>query len=130
MFDLVADIERYPDFVPGYVRARVIDRRDETLLVDQIVGLMGVHYGFRSVATLGRPERLRVRSSDRPFRHLEIDWRFTPRSSDRAHVELVLRYELRRGMVRRLGGLWLQPMARRILQAFLDRARAVYGPVD
>jgi coenzyme Q-binding protein COQ10 len=75
MFDLAADIERYPQFLRGWISARIIRRRPDGCDVDQVLGLGPVRLRFTSRATFARPDRIEVSSSEAPFRHFSLVWR-------------------------------------------------------
>jgi coenzyme Q-binding protein COQ10 len=122
LFDLVADIERYPEFVPGYVSARIRSRQGMRLVVDQQLGLAGFQRGFTSVATLERPHRITIRSSQAPFRHLDIDWRFRGRNRG-CEVSIRISYEFSVPVLGTLARSWLEQMPSRILRAFEARAK-------
>ena len=78
LFDLVADVERYPDFVPWVVAARVYGRRDSTLLVEMTMGTSFLHKRFTATALLDRPHRVDVNSHDPAFERFEHIWTFEP----------------------------------------------------
>lgn len=122
LFDLVADIERYPEFVPGYLSARIKSRQGGRLVVDQQLGLVGFRRGFTSVATLERPDRITIRSSETPFRHLDIDWLF--RGRDRGcEVSIRVSYEFSVPLLSTVARPWLEQLPDRILRAFEGRAK-------
>ncbi len=76
LFELVLDIESYPEFVPGWRAVRVLERGADWLRVEQRIGLGPVRMRFESQATFERPRSIRIESSSRPFRRLCIEWRF------------------------------------------------------
>lgn len=76
VFDLVADVESYPEFLPGWREARIIERKGDILHVEQVLGAMGLTFRFRTRATLKRPDSIRIETRDHPFRYLEQFWRF------------------------------------------------------
>lgn len=77
VFDLVLDIERYPEFVPGWREVRVLERGQHWLRVEQRIGTGLIRLRFVSLASFERPHRIGIESARFPFRHLQIDWRFT-----------------------------------------------------
>ncbi len=122
MFDLVADIERYPEFVPGYVFAKVRRREDDTLYVDQTVRIGGMSQEFSSVASTVRPERISIRSAHRAFRYLQIDWYFMPVAGNGCLVKFRVEYEFRLRFFEALFGRWMNNMANAIMTSFQRRA--------
>lgn len=126
MFDFVVNVERYPEFLPGYLWAGIRGRSGDTLYVDQAVGFRGIRWRFGSVATINRPERITIRSMDSPFRCLEIDWRFTTLPAG-CHVAFRLTYEFNSRILDTVIGGWFDAIAERIVTAFLEQAHRVYG---
>lgn len=126
MFDLVADIERYPQFVPGYCEATVLAREGDRLRARQRVGFGVVSATFESDAELERPHRIRVRSRDRPFDRLAIDWDFA-QDGGGCCVQLHAEFHLADGLTARALAPWLDALALRLADAFVRRARVLYG---
>lgn len=125
LFDLVLDIERYPEFVPGYSRARILYRDGATLEVEQQVGLGPAAFRFRSRAECVALESISIRALDGPFRRLDVIWRFLPLEGG-CRVTAETHYELAPLLVPLLqGGLAL--LAPRLLDAFARRAAELFG---
>ncbi len=127
MFDLVADIERYHEFLPVWTHARITQRQGDFLTVMQGIDLGFTRLDFESRAELHRPERLQVRSSAGPFRDLLIDWRFTPVPDDGCVVRLAVSLEMRSSLLELASGRVLDLMTRDILRRFQARAEQLYG---
>ena len=126
VFALVADIERYPDFVPGYRASRILGQRERRLQVEQVVGLGGLQFRFRSQAELDPPQAIRVHSADFPFRELAIGWVFEP-AGEGCRVTFRLTYRLLVPGFTRPTGFLLRSAASETLRAFQERAGQVYG---
>ena len=132
MFDLVADVERYPEFVPLCERLVIRDRREkdgrEVLTADMAVGFKAVHETFTSRVLLDR-ENLTIRATyiDGPFRHLDNVWRFEPTAPDRSDVHFAIDYEFKSRMLAMLMGSQFDRAFRRFTAAFEARADALYG---
>ena len=78
LFDLIADVERYPEFLPWWHAARVRRRDGNAEHVEQLVGPAIARFRFASTTVLERPVHIHTTSNERPFRHLEIHWTFVP----------------------------------------------------
>jgi ribosome-associated toxin RatA of RatAB toxin-antitoxin module len=78
VFDLAADVERYPEFLPGWISARILQRESNRLYVEQVLGIGPVRLRFDSRTVLYRPERIEVTSSQPPFRYYSLTWLFVP----------------------------------------------------
>ena len=137
MFDLVADVERYPEFVPLCTGLKVRRRhRDlsgrETLITDMSVGYGAIREHFTSRVTLDRPRRkILVEYIDGPFSHLQNIWTFRPEgeaaTSRACRVEFFIDYEFKSGMLSHLMGAMFDNAFHKFADAFLARADVVYG---
>lgn len=78
LFAVVADIERYPEFVPGCVAARIVARRPAVWTVDNVFGFGPVRVRFSTIAELNPPASLTISSKDGPWRTLKVQWLFYP----------------------------------------------------
>lgn len=126
MFDLVADVERYPEFVPGYQEVRIREDAGDRLLVDQQVRFGPTPARFSSVATLERPSRIFIRSTDSPFADLEVDWRFLDHDEG-CRIDFRAGYAVTAPLFNGMLERWFAEHSDRILAAFIERARSVYG---
>jgi coenzyme Q-binding protein COQ10 len=133
MFDLVADVERYPEFVP-LCRELKIRRREskgegtEVLVADMTVSYKLVRESFRSRVTLDRPKlQILVEYLEGPFSHLENRWTFVPTGPESCEVEFFIDYEFRSRMLGMLMGAMFDTAFRRFAAAFEQRADEIYG---
>lgn len=124
LFDLVLDIERYPEFVPGYHQARIVARQPQQLKVFQELGLAGVHFHFHTTTEFNRPERIRIHTREAPFRTMQIDWRFQALAEDQCAVSFAMQYALRLGIPLPGAGWVFKRMATATVDAFVQRAPA------
>jgi coenzyme Q-binding protein COQ10 len=139
MFDLVADIERYPEFVPLCRAMRVIRRTQlsdrEIIVAEMQVAYKLIRETFTSRVTLIRGERtILVEYLDGPFRRMENRWTFRPAGGEesvtpqRCEVEFFISYEFRSRTLGLLMGAVFDSAFRRFACAFESRADAVFGP--
>ena len=127
MFDLAADIERYPEFLPHWPRATIRSRERDVLHVLQEIDL-GLHcFRFESRAVLRRPSHLHIDSISGPFRRLSIDWRFTPGGEGSCTVDLTVEMDMRSVLLEALAGKLMDRLTRDVLGRFRDRAAVLYG---
>ena len=133
MFDLVADVERYPEFVPLCRELRVRERSTaasgaEVVVADMTVAYKFVRESFRSRVTLDRPNlRILVEYLEGPFSHLENRWSFRPTGEKSCEVEFFIAYEFRSRALALLMGSMFDLAFRRFAAAFERRADSVYG---
>jgi len=132
MFTLVADVERYPEFVPLCRAMRVIRRIEEPEGVDIVVAEMTIAYKmirerFTSRVTLDRPNlQILVEYLDGPFSHMENRWEFHPRGDHACDIEFFISYEFRSRTLGLLMGAMFDTAFRRFASAFERRADQVY----
>jgi len=127
MFDLVADIDRYPEFLPWCVGARVRNKTEERLLSDLTIGFGPFRESFTSRVTLDRPGRIGVAYENGPFRYLTNQWKFDPEAGQ-CRVGFHVDFEFRSRLLDMAIGAVFHEAVRRMVHAFLGRARSVYGP--
>jgi coenzyme Q-binding protein COQ10 len=133
MFDLVADVERYPEFVPLCRALRVRERIPEhegieVVLADMTVAYKLISESFTSRVTLDRPNlQISVEYLKGPFRRLENRWSFRPIAERACEVEFFISYEFRSRMLAMVMGSVFDLAFRRFSAAFERRADLVYG---
>jgi coenzyme Q-binding protein COQ10 len=133
MFDLVADVESYPQFVPlcrdMKVRRRVV-RADgaEVLVAEMTVAYKLISETFTSRVTLDRSHlQIMVEYLDGPFSHMENRWRFAPNGEHACEVEFYISYEFKSRALGFLMGTMFDTAFRRFATAFERRADVVYS---
>src|SRR5437879_7671115 len=133
MFDLVADVERYPEFVPLCRSLKIRQRTPmpdgtEIVVVDMTVSFKLVREAFTSRVTLDRPNlKILVEYLQGPFSNLENRWSFEPKSDDTCAVGFFLAYEFKSRMLAMLMGAMFDTAFQRFAAAFEKRADAIYG---
>jgi coenzyme Q-binding protein COQ10 len=133
MFDLVADVEHYPQFVPLCqaltVRRRTKDAADRDVIVaDMTVAYKMVHETFTSRVTLDRAKlEILVEYLEGPFRTMNNRWSFRPAGEQACEVEFFITYEFRSRTLGLLMGGVFEAAFRRFSAAFEKRADQVYG---
>ena len=136
MFDLVADMERYPEFVPLCQSMRVRKRTTggegiETAVAEMTVAYKVIHETFTTRVTLDRPNlQILVEYLDGPFSRMENRWDFHPVGEQLCEVEFFISYEFKSRMFAMLMGAMFETAFRRFSHAFERRADQVYGRVS
>jgi len=125
LYRVVADVERYSEFLPGWRSVRVIQRDTDLLQVEQEIGLGPMSIRFRSSARAHPPTGLSIHSDDGPFKHLLIQWRVEPVDDTRTEVELDIEATARGGLVAPLIESNLQRTAHELIPLFVQRARDI-----
>ena len=133
MFDLVADVERYPEFVPLCRALKIRERTPkpdgtEIVIADMTVAFNLVRESFTSQVTLDRPNlKILVQYLKGPFSNLENRWTFEPKSETECEVGFYIAYEFKSRMLAALMGAMFDAAFQRFAAAFEKRADAVYG---
>src|SRR5580704_15855407 len=133
MFDLVADVERYPEFVPLCRSLKIRQRTPgpdgtEIVIADMTVAFKLVREAFTSRVTLDRPNlKILVEYLQGPFSNLENRWTFEPKSENACDVGFYLAYEFKSRMLAILMGTMFDAAFQRFAAAFEKRADMIYG---
>ena len=128
MFNLVADVARYPEFLPWCMGARIREQREDMLLADLMIGFKMVREKFTSKVWLHRAERrIDVEYINGPFRQLQNHWTFLDEPGGGCRVEFFLEFEFSSAMLQKLIGVLFHEAVRRMVAAFETRAKQLYG---
>lgn len=126
LFDMVADVRRYPEFLPWCVGARIVSQTDAELVADLTIGFKLFRETFRSQVTLERPHHVHVRYLTGPFRYLNNHWRFTPVPGG-TEVDFFVDFEFKSRLLQAVIGTVFNEAVRLMVRAFERRARVLYG---
>ena len=127
LFDLVADVGKYPQFLPWCAGAVVRSRSETEMVADMTIGFGPFRETFTSRVTLERPQRVKVRYENGPFRYLNNQWDFLPHPNG-CEVDFFVDFEFRSRILQAAIGVVFNEAVRRMVGAFNKRAREVYGP--
>jgi coenzyme Q-binding protein COQ10 len=133
MFDLVADVERYPEFVPLCQSMKIRHRTPkpdgtEMVVAEMVVSFKLVRETFTSQVTLDRPNlKILVEYLEGPFSTLENRWTFEPNGDQACDVGFFIQYEFKSRMLGLLMGTMFDTAFSRLSAAFEKRADQVYG---
>jgi coenzyme Q-binding protein COQ10 len=129
LFDLAADVERYPEFLRGWIAAPIRKREANVYYTDQTLGLGPIRLRFASKTTLDRPKRIEVTSKDPPFQRFWLCWRFDPQPGMSCLVRLAVEIELRSRLLGRIADQALPSLIMDTIAAFEMRAARLYVPL-
>lgn len=131
MFDLVADVARYPEFLPWVVATRIKSDTETEMVADMLVGFGAIREKFTSRVTKDRPNLITVHYIDGPLQDLDNRWLFRPLGAGSCEIDFCVDFSFRNRMFEALAGQYFDRAFRRMHQAFEDRAREVYrSPSD
>lgn len=127
LFTLVADVERYPEFLPWCVATRIRKREGENAFVsDMVIGYKMFHERFTSRVELEPPRRINVYYSEGPFRYLNNHWLFEPNPPG-CVIDFYVDFEFRSRLLQRAIEIVFNEAVRRMVDAFEKRATQLYG---
>ena len=127
MFELVADVGKYPEFLPWCVAARVTRRDSEKIFAELVIGYKMFRERFTSTVTLDRPGRIDVAYFEGPFKYLNNHWIFRPLADGGTEIDFFVDFEFRSRFLQRVIGLVFNEAVRIMVRAFEKRADAVHG---
>ena len=104
LFDAVVDVERYPDFLPWVIAARIRRHQDQTLWVDMTIGMRFHRRRFSAKALLDRPHRINISSHDPMFEWFEQKWTFQPATEGGTYIEYQVDFKFRSRLLQTLIG--------------------------
>lgn len=122
LFDIVADVERYPEFLPLVSAARIVTRHGNTYETEQSLALGLLTHRFRTRTELDRPHTITVLSEDRSFSRFDIRWEFSPVDDTHCQVAFSLDCEVRMLLLKPVIQMLIMPMATTMVFAFERRA--------
>ena len=127
MFDLVADVARYPEFIPWVVATRIKSDSESEMVADMLIGFNALREKFTSRVTKHRPDSLTVHYIDGPMRDLDNRWLFRPLGPNDCEVDFCVEFTFRNALFERLAGQYFERAFRKMVAAFEKRAEELYG---
>ncbi|GMM90085.1 ubiquinone-binding protein [Vibrio fortis] len=126
MFDLVNDVARYPEFLPGCSGSRVIESSDSAMVASVDVSKAGISKTFTTSNRLAEGAEILMELVDGPFKKLQGGWYFTPLDDQACKVELKLEFEFSSRMIEMAFGKIFNELTSNMVNAFTQRAKQVY----
>ena len=123
LFDLAADVERYPEFLKWWIAARILRRNANVYFTEQTLGRGPIRLNFVSKTVLYRPERIVVTADEPSFRRFELAWFFEPVPDAGCRVTVEASVTLRASLLQRVVDRVLPPALADIVASFEARAR-------
>lgn len=127
MFDLVADIRSYPEFLPWVAAVRVREQGDTYMVADMSVGFRSLRETFTSRVQLDRPNHIDVDYVSGPLKHLRNDWHFDAAENGHTLLRFAVDFEFRSRIFEKLAGAFFHEAFKRMVASFEGRARKIYG---
>lgn len=127
MFDLVADVGRYAEFLPWVVATRIKSDSETTMVADMLVGFNALREKFTSRVEKRRPDYIEVIYLDGPMRDLDNIWQFRALPEGGCEIDFMVEFTFRNALFERLAGQYFDRAFRKMVGAFEARAAALYG---
>ena len=127
MYALIADVARYPEFLPWVAATRVRSDDGAEMLADMLVGFKALREKFTSRVIKHRPDRLEVIYIDGPMRDLDNLWHFRALPDGGCEVDFCVDFTFKNKMFEMLAGQYFDRAFRKMVAAFETRANALYG---
>lgn len=127
MFDLVADVGRYGEFLPWVTAVRVRSNSETEMVADLMVGFKGLRETFTSRVQKQRPGHIRVEYLEGPLKHLHNDWKFRPDGEGGVLVDFEVDFSFKNRVFEMLAGQVFDRALRMMIGAFEQRAAALYS---
>lgn len=126
MFDLVADVRRYAEFLPWVIATRVRSNTETEMVADMVVGFKAIRETFTSRVTKDRPREIAVHYVDGPLSDLDNVWTFRAIDENSCEIDFCVDFEFKNKVFQALAGQYFDRAFRRMVEAFEARAHALY----
>ncbi len=127
MFDLVAGVDRYPEFLPWCIASRITKREGNIFFADLVIGYKMVRERFTSRVTALRPDHIHVEYLSGPMKYLSNHWRFLPEPDGGCLIDFFVEFEFKNPIIRKLMEVFFNEAVRRMVAAFEARAKELYS---
>lgn len=127
MFDLVADVAKYPEFLPWCVATRIRKREGDVLFADMVIGFKVFREKFTSRVTCRKPDRIDVAYFEGPFKYLNNHWIFEEHGDGGSMIDFYVDFEFKSRLFQAAIGAVFNGAVKRMISAFEKRAEQLYG---
>ena len=126
LYDLVVDVERYPEFLPWCTGVRVLERNGDVVISRMEVGFKVFSESFTTRVTLSPPRRIDVAYFEGPFKYLNNHWVFEPDAGGGCEVDFFVDFEFRSRIFGKVIGVVFNEAVQLMVSAFEKRARSLF----
>lgn len=127
MFDLVADVGRYGEFLPWVIATRVRSDSATEMVADMVVGFKSLRESFTSRVAKDRPHEIAVHYVDGPLSDLDNVWTFRAVDDTTCEIDFVVDFTFKNRLFERIAGQYFDRAFRKMVEAFENRAAELYG---
>lgn len=126
MFDLVAAVDKYPEFLPWCISSRITKRENAAFYADVVIGYKLYKEKFTSKVVTQKPDSIHVEYLSGPMKHLSNHWNFIPEPGG-CTIDFHVEFEFRNIFFEKLMGVFFHELVRRMVAAFEARAQNLYA---
>jgi len=127
MFDLVADVKRYNEFLPWVIATRIKSETETEMVADMIVGFKAIRERFTSRVRKDRPREIDVHYLDGPLSDLDNVWIFRPIDDNTCEIDFKVDFQFKNRVFQAIAGQYFDRAFRKMVAAFESRAHDLYG---
>lgn len=127
MFDLVAQVDQYPEFMPWCGGATIHEQSEQGMIASVMIKFAGLSKSFTTQNKHDYPRRIDMQLVDGPFSYLQGTWEFIPLAEDSCKVQFSLEYAFNNTLIEKLIGPVFNNIANTFIDSFTKRAARVYG---
>ncbi|QIR11073.1 type II toxin-antitoxin system RatA family toxin [Avibacterium paragallinarum] len=127
MYDLVNNYERYPEFVPGCVESRTLNRSERELTAELVISKAGIRQRFTTQNTMVENQQIQMQLVEGPFKFLQGQWQFTEIDEQSCQIVLKLDFEFSNPLIAMAFGQIFTHLTSKMIDAFKQRAKEVYA---
>lgn len=129
MYDLVADIEKYPEFLPWCIASRIRERKQDFIIADLVIGYKIFKESFASQVRLHPPQRIDVSYEQGPFRYLNNHWKFKDLGENSCEIDFFVDFAFKNHFFQSAIEMFFNEAVSIMMQSFEKRAEQLYGQV-
>jgi coenzyme Q-binding protein COQ10 len=127
MFDLVADVGRYSEFLPWVIATRVRSNTETEMVADMVVGFKAIRESFTSRVAKQRAREIAVHYVDGPLSDLDNVWTFRVVDDHTCEIDFLVEFTFRNRLFEKIAGQYFDKAFRKMVEAFETRAAQLYG---
>jgi len=127
MFDLVADIKKYPLFLPWCIAARILTEKNNELTAELAIEFARFSTSYISKVTLDKPNLILVELLEGPFEYLTNKWEFIEIGTKKCQIIFEIEFKFRTNLFQKLMDSLFEKAVNKMTKAFLERAEEIYG---
>lgn len=130
MYDLVADVARYPEFLPWCLATRIRSQTDEQIIADMVIGFKMIREKYTSEITLTKNHKVEIVYKNGPFKYLNSHWIFEPDPEGGCTIDFYVDFEFKSALLQKIIGTVFNEAVQLMISAFEKRAKSLYGELS